>query len=79
MPQQCFIATTVYGDPNAPQVEALRNYRDNVLMKNFILSKLVDFYYSGAGESIANFISTRARFTIPLIKRGLDKIVENNS
>ena len=76
---QCFVATVVYGDPNAPQVNSLRRYRDEVLMKNPLGRTFVDFYYSGAGESVANFIGTKVRFTIPLIKRGLDRIVENNS
>lgn len=29
----CFVATAVYGDPMAPEVEALRRYRDDVLAR----------------------------------------------
>ena len=61
------------------QIEALRQYRDKVLMQNFFGRTLVDFYYSGVGESIAHFIKNRARFAIPLIRKSLDSIVEKNS
>jgi len=70
----CFIATVVYDDINAPEVQVLRNYRGNVLMENNLGRKLVDFYYSGIGEKVATCIRQRP-FLIPLIKKGLDYIV----
>lgn len=41
----CFIATAVYGDYNAPEVIELRDFRDTVLMKNFLGKILVRIYY----------------------------------
>ena len=77
------LLATVYGSINVLQVEALRNYRDNVLMQNFVGRTFVDIYYSdtgiSAGKSVVNFISTKARFAIPTIKKSLDTIVEGNS
>ena len=73
----CFIASAIYGDPHAPEVETLRSYRDNVLMQSAIGRKFVDFYYSGAGEKTADFIKDRVGFLIPAIKKGLDSLVRN--
>ena len=72
--KKCFIATTVYGDENAPQVEKLRQIRDQVLMKNYAGRKFVEFYYSGAGEKTADFIEDKTPFLIPVIRKGLDII-----
>ena len=38
----CFIATAVYGDINAPEVEILRQFRDSVLQETGIDSELQD-------------------------------------
>jgi len=72
----CFIASVVYGDENALEVDVLREYRDKVLMQDEMGRKFVEFYYSGAGEKTAKFIKEKARFLIPIIRRGLDFIVE---
>jgi len=72
---KCFIATAVYGDENAPEVETLREIRDNVLMKDKLGKKFVEFYYSGAGEKTAEFIKNDAPFLIPIIKKELDYVV----
>ena len=42
----CYIATTVYGDPDAWQVEKLRQYRDCVLMKSLPGRVFIVLYYS---------------------------------
>lgn len=78
-PDECFVATAVYGDVNAPQVQKLREIRDNVLVQNSLGRAFVDFYYSGAGKRTANFIKTQLPSTIPILRRGLDIIVNNYS
>ncbi len=72
----CFIATAVYGDINAPEVQVLRRFRDNVLMETGLGRKIVDLYYSGFGERSANFIREYTSFMIPSIRKGLDYIVQ---
>lgn len=42
----CYIATSVYGDTNAPEVLALREFRDKFLMRFYLGQKFVDFYYA---------------------------------
>jgi len=71
----CFIATAVYGDINAPEVQVLRNFRDRVLMESELGRKLIDFYYSGTGERTADFIKKQVPSVIPAIKKGLDYLV----
>ena len=73
--KDCFIASVVYGGENTLEVNVLREYRDNVLMQDGMGKKFIEFYYSGAGEKTAKFIEHRARFLIPIIRRGLDLIV----
>jgi hypothetical protein len=75
----CFIATTVYGDENIPQVQTLREFRDNVLMQSFAGRAFVDFYYGGAGEKTATFIREHLPSTIPIIRSGLDAFVGRHS
>lgn len=41
----CFIATAVYGAENAPEVLALRSFRDDILLSSKLGSALVNFYY----------------------------------
>lgn len=75
----CFVATAVYGSENAPQVQTLRDFRDNVLMKNSLGSSFVNFYYSGAGKKTADFIKNYFPSSIPTIRKGLDFLVEKYS
>ena len=44
-PTGCFIATLVYGDYNHPQVQVLRAFRDNTLLKSYLGKKFVIKYY----------------------------------
>ena len=76
---ECFVATAVYGDKNAQQVQTLRELRDNVLMQSSIGRAFVDFYYSGAGKRTADFIIEHLPSAIPAIRRGLDILVERYS
>ena len=74
--EQCFIATTVYGNPQAPQVATLRSYRDNVLKQKPFGKAIVGCYYGGTGRKTADFIKNKIPFTIPIIRKGLDFLVE---
>ena len=78
-PAGCFVATVVYGNPEAPQVQVLREFRDTVLMEHPIGRRFVDFYYSGAGQRTADFITEYVPSTIPIIRRGLDTLAEKHS
>lgn len=41
----CFIATAAYGDPDAPEVAALRRFRDERLLTNRLGTAFVRLYY----------------------------------
>ena len=56
----CFIATACYGDYVAPEVMVLRQFRDKILLTNFIGESFVRFYYA-VSPPIANFIVRRTR------------------
>lgn len=42
----CYIATSIYGNYNAPEVLILRNYRDNILSKTLLGRAFILFYYN---------------------------------
>jgi len=44
--QGCFIATAAYGFYSAPEVQALRNFRDQFLLTNAPGNAFVSWYYS---------------------------------
>lgn len=52
----CFIATTCYGDYNAPEVLILRNYRDKKLLTKYYGKIFVKIYYA-TSPYLANKIS----------------------
>jgi len=72
----CFIATAVYGNAHAPEVEALRGFRDNTLMQSPAGPAVVRFYYSGAGKRAAHYIKTKLPALIPAIRKSLDFLVD---
>lgn len=72
----CFIATAVYGDVNIYQVQILKDFRDNVLRQSPRGRAFINFYDSGAGKIIADFIKENLPSTIPAIRKRLDFLVE---
>ncbi len=72
----CYVATVVYGNKHAPEVETLREIRDNVLRENYFGRQFVKFYYSGAGEKVAKFLNDKVPVAKQVIKSSLDFIVQ---
>lgn len=52
----CFIATAAYGTETAAELNILRDFRDQVLLKNPLGSRFVDAYYR-VSPPIADFIA----------------------
>lgn len=52
----CFIATAAYGTPLHEDLDVLRDFRDNVLKKNWLGQKFVDWYYAN-GPAMAEWVS----------------------
>jgi hypothetical protein len=70
----CYIATAVYGSLDAPEVLALRSFRDEVLMKSPLGQTFVSVYYEHSpyyAEKLKDH-----RYINHCVKLVLDKIVE---
>ena len=52
----CFVATAAYGTPSAEEIDVLRNFRDDVLLKSEAGRDYVGFYYA-VSPPIADFIA----------------------
>jgi hypothetical protein len=52
----CFIATAAYGTETAAELDILRDFRDQVLLKNTLGSRFVEAYYK-LSPPIADFIA----------------------
>jgi parallel beta-helix repeat protein len=65
----CFIATAAYGTPMAPQIQILRDFRDQYLLTNPVGKALEDFYYQ-ISPPIAEFITEHPALK-PVVRAGL--------
>jgi hypothetical protein len=52
----CFIATAAYGTSTAAEIDTLRAFRYDVLLKSTVGSQLVEWYYQ-TSPPVADFIS----------------------
>jgi hypothetical protein len=52
---KCFIATAAYGTETAPELDILRDFRDQVLLSDALGSRFVDAYYK-LSPPVADFI-----------------------
>jgi len=66
----CFIATAAYGDADAPEVEALRRFRDRKLLTNRPGAAFVQAYYR-LSPPIARLIARKPRLRTA-VRRTLD-------
>ena len=65
----CFIATAAYGTPMAPQIQVLRDFRDQYLLTNPVGEALVELYYK-VSPPMAEFITEHPSLK-PLVRAGL--------
>ncbi|MDR9468569.1 S8 family serine peptidase [Marinospirillum sp.] len=70
---ECYIATSVYGNVYAPEVEALRDFRDEVLMETVPGRWLVDQYYTYS-PAVAEWMDDKPRLQA-VVRWGLDRFV----
>lgn len=75
----CFVATAVYGNANHPNVLRLQEFKRDVLMRNPCGRVFTEFYYSGAGKGIADFVKEHLPSSIPVIRKCLDFFVDKYS
>jgi hypothetical protein len=71
--QGCFIATAAYGYYSAPQVQALRNFRDRFLLTSGPGRAFVEWYYTH-GPAAATWLNEHPQFK-PLIRAALLPII----
>lgn len=72
-PEGCYIATSVYGSYDAPEVIVLRQYRDTILKKTFCGRIFISIYYM-ISPYIVNKMKGHKRINMT-IKKILDKLV----
>lgn len=70
---RCFIATAAYGTPMAPQIQVLRDFKDQYLMTNPMGEALVELYYK-ASPTIAEFIDDHPALK-PIVRAGLVPVI----
>ncbi len=70
----CFIATAAYGTPLHKDIDVLRKYRDEVLVKNKFGRKFIEYYYKHS-PPVANMISQHP-WAKKMVRVALKPIVE---
>ncbi len=70
----CFIATCVYGSYSAPEVKILKNFRDQVLLKNHAGQLFVNLYYAISPKIVA-FIDNKQKIKSILKNAIIDPLV----
>jgi len=71
----CFIATAAYGTETASQLDILRDFRDQVLLKNALGSRFVEAYYKFS-PPVADFISKHDFLRIVVREVLVDPVVK---
>jgi len=69
------IAGSICGSVEARALDTMREYRDNVLLNNDSGRVGVELYYGKAGKMVSEFVQRRARFLIPVIRKGFDHLI----
>jgi hypothetical protein len=72
----CFVATVIYGDPFAPQVNAMRRYRDTVLRATWWGRWFIRCYYGGLGEWLARQLRERDGIAVQGMRWICDRVVD---
>jgi hypothetical protein len=70
----CFIATAVYGDPLAPEVEALRRFRD-IRLRPYYLGRMAIITYYRLSPPIAYWLNNHRRIA-RIARKFLDNIAK---
>lgn len=71
----CFIATAVYGTPLAPEIDILRDFRDEVLLKNALGKDFVKWYYKNSPPA-ADFIAEHSMVRLIVREATIKPIVK---
>lgn len=72
----CFVATAVYdGDDSHPNVDRLRQFRDNFLLMSQQGRRFVRFYYGGFGFKMSVFMRKYFPWTLMLLRKIFDLVV----
>lgn len=70
----CFIATAAYGSSSAAEIDVLRSFRDDVLLRSCAGRDYVDFYYA-ASPPLARFIAEHEWLRVLVRKALIDPLV----
>lgn len=75
----CYIATCVYGSYNAPEVWALRRYRDQCLAKNIFGRLFIKIYYAISPTIVKIFKNNQLfhRFNKKILDAKVKKLISN--
>lgn len=71
----CFIATAAYGTELAPEIDILRDFRDQFLLENHMGSKFVNLYYDKSPQ-MADYIAERPVLKSLVKNAGVEPLVK---